>query len=261
VLRPLTVRAPEGSFFNPDRTAAAGARAIVSQHITDLGVGALAEVVPERLYAASSHVANPVMSGIGSGTGDRFVLFDAVIGGTGALATKDGEEGLCSSVNVTNIPVERHEINYPVRIDRLAFLPDSGGPGRHRGGTGVRKEYTMLTDDIEVTILMNRNRTSPWGLADGEAGRRARALIESSGESREVHSTGHYDLDSDETLAVELSGSGGFGDPTERDPAAVREDVRKGYVTPEGARKDYRVAIEVEDGDPVVDEETTERMR
>jgi len=170
VLRPLTVRAPEGSFFNPDRTAAAGARAIVSQHITDLGVGALAEVVPERLYAASSHVANPVMSGIDSGTGDRFVLFDAVIGGTGALATKDGEEGLCSSVNVTNIPVERHEINYPVRIDRLAFLPDSGGPGRHRGGTGVRKEYTMLTDDIEVTILMNRNRT-----AVGSGRRRSRS--------------------------------------------------------------------------------------
>lgn len=261
VLRPLTVRAPEECFFNADRTAAAGARAIISQHITDLCFGALAEVVPERVITASSHVANPIFSGVDPDTEERFILFDAIIGGTGALTSKDGEEGLCSSVNVTNIPVERHEANYPVLVDRLELIPDSGGAGEHRGGLGLRKAFTLLADDTSLTLLMNRNRTPPWGLEGGADGRRARARIEVDGDSREVHSKGHYEIDAGETLVLELSGAGGYGDPLARAPEAIRRDVEQGYVTPGVAKEEYGVVLDGSGEELVVDEAKTTALR
>jgi N-methylhydantoinase B len=261
VTRPLTVEAPPGSFFNPELPTASGARPIISTRIVDLNLGALAQAKPEAVTAASSHWANPNFDGVDPDTGERYIVYDVIVGGVGAAAHKDGEEGLVSSFNMSNIPVEIHETRYPVRIERLELIEDSGGAGRHRGGLGLRKDVTLYGDDISVTNLMERTDSRPWGLQGGEPGDRAEAILNPEGGSEPLHGKGEYDLDSGDTVSFRVSGGGGFGEPLHRDPEAVLEDVRKGYVSPDGAREAYGVVIERVDGEYAVDEAATTALR
>jgi N-methylhydantoinase B len=261
IMRPMTVKAPRGSFLNPEPPCAANARPIVNQRIVELNLGALAKAVPEKVVAASSHFANPNFGGYDPETDERFVLYDFMIGGVGAAAHKDGEEGICSSFNVTNIPVELHETRYPVVIDELSLIPDSGGAGDHRGGLGLRKSFTLLAEDVTFTNLLERTESRPWGLRGGEPGDRGETVLNPGGEARSLHPKGEYRLEYGDTVSFRLSGAGGYGDPLDRDPEAVRTDVRRGYVTREAARETYGVVVEDVDGEPVVDEEATERRR
>ncbi|PSQ17737.1 5-oxoprolinase [Halobacteriales archaeon QS_8_69_26] len=261
VMRPMTVRAPRGSFLNPEPPCAANARPIINQRIVELTLGALAKAVPETVIAASSHFANPNFGGYDPETDERFVLYDFMIGGVGAAGHKDGEEGICSSFNVTNIPVELHETRYPVVIEELSLIPDSGGAGRHRGGLGLRKEFTLLAEDVTFTNLLERTTSRPWGLHGGEAGDRGRTVRNPGEDAEELHPKGEYRLEYGDTVSFRLSGAGGYGDPLERDPERVLADVRKGYVTPEEARDAYGVVIDREDGDPRIDRAATEELR
>lgn len=244
VARPITTTAPEGSFFNPTPPAACAARAIVNPRIFELVMGALADALPEDVIAASSHFGQPHFGGEDPETGKSFILFDLVIGGLGGAASKDGEEGYCSSFNVSNIPLEIHESRYPVRIDRLELLTDSGGAGRHRGGLGLRKDFTLLADDVTFTNLLERTDSKSWGLRGGEPGDAGRIVLNPDGERRDLHAKGTYVLSEGDTVSFRLSGAGGFGDPSERDPEAVRSDVVKGFVSPEAAREEYGVDLE-----------------
>lgn len=247
--RPIQVEAPAGSFFNPELPAACAARAIINPRIFELVMGALAEVLPERVIAGSSHFGQPHFGGTDPETGESFILFDLVIGGLGGSAGEDGEEGYCSSFNVSNIPVEIHESRYPVRVDRLELVPDSGGAGRHRGGLGLRKDFTLLADDVTFTNLLERTDSAPWGLHGGEAGDTGRTALNPEGEAADLHPKGTYELDRGDTVSFQLSGAGGFGDPAERDPAAVETDVRKGFVSAEAARETYGVDRSALEGD------------
>ncbi|MFB6373253.1 MAG: hydantoinase B/oxoprolinase family protein, partial [Bradymonadaceae bacterium] len=168
---------------------------------------------------------------------------------------------LVSSFNMTNIPVEIHETRYPVRIERMELIRDSGGAGRHRGGLGLRKDFTLYGEDISFTNLMERTDSRPWGLDGGRPGARGRTVLNPDGEGRELHGKGEYDLDSGDTVSFQLSGAGGFGDPLERDPAAVLEDVRKGFVSPARARDQYGVVIEETPDGYAVDEAATADRR
>lgn len=261
IMRPMTVRAPDGSFLNPEPPCAANARPIINQRIVELNLGALAKAVPEQVVAASSHFGNPNFGGTDPETGERFILYDFMIGGVGAAHHKDGEEGICSSFNVTNIPVELHETRYPVVVDRLELIPDSGGAGRHRGGLGLRKDFTLLGEDVTFTNLMERTDSRPWGLDGGEAGDRGRTLLNPGEDAEELHPKGEYSLEYGDTVSFQLSGAGGYGDPGERDPGAVLRDVRKGFITPSEARDAYGVAVVEADGEWTIDEEATADLR
>jgi N-methylhydantoinase B len=261
VLRPLEVVAPPGNFFNPQPPTPAGARPIVNTRIVDVTMGALSQAIPERTVAASSHWANPNFGGIDPETGEQFIVYDAIVGGLGASADRDGTEGIASSFNLTNIPVEIHETRYPILVEALKLIPNSGGPGRHRGSLGLRKDFRLLVDDVELTNLMERTESRPWGLFGGEPGQRGRTYLHSDGERRELHSKGTYTLSQDDTVSFRVSGSGGYGEPFERDPAAVLRDVRKGFVTPEHAREAYGVVVTESDGQWTVDETATAARR
>lgn len=261
IMRPMRVRAPSGTFLNPEPPCAANARPIINQRIVELNLGALAGAVPEEIVAASSHFGNPNFGGRDPETGEQFILYDFMIGGVGAAHRKDGEEGICSSFNVTNIPVELHETRYPVLIDRLELIPDSGGAGRHRGGLGLRKDFTLFGENITFTNLMERTETRPWGLQGGETGTRGRTLLNPDEEGDELHPKGTFSLEYGDTVSFQLSGAGGYGDPAERDPDAVARDVRKGYISPEAARETYGVVVVESDGEWAVDENATERLR
>lgn len=261
VIRPLTVEAPAGNFFNPQPPTAGGARPILNTRIVDLAMGALSQALPERTVAASSHWGNPNFGGVDPETGEPFVVYDVVVGGIGASAVGDGAEGVASSFNLTNIPVEIHENRYPVLIEELGLVTDSGGAGRYRGSLGLRKEFTMLTDDVQLTNLMERSESRPWGLDGGQPGDVGRTLLRSDGTMTELHPKGTYTLSGDDTVCFQVSGSGGYGDPLERDPDAVRRDVEKGFVSVEHARETYGVVL-VDDGDDVVvDREATVQLR
>ncbi|WP_254533060.1 hydantoinase B/oxoprolinase family protein [Natrinema gelatinilyticum] len=261
IMRPMTVRAPEGSFLNPEPPAAANARPIINQRIVELNLGAVAKAVPKKVVAASSHFGNPNFGGTDPETGERFILYDFMIGGVGASDRKDGEEGICSSFNVTNIPVELHETRYPVVIDRLELIPDSGGAGRHRGGLGLRKDFTLLAEDVSFTNLLERTDSQPWGLNDGEPGDRGRTVLNPADEGDELHPKGEYDLSYGDTVSFQLSGAGGYGDPLERKPEAVLEDVRKEYITREHARVVYGVVFDEDSGSLQIDYDATETKR
>jgi N-methylhydantoinase B len=184
-----------------------------------------------------------------------------MIGGVGAASHKDGEEGICSSFNVTNIPVELHETRYPVVVDRLELVPDSGGAGRHRGGLGLRKDFTLLGEDVTFTNLLERTASRPWGLAGGEGGDRGQTVRNPEQEGEQLHPKGEYSLSYGDTVSFRLSGAGGYGEPLERDPAAVLADVRKGYITRGEATAAYGVVLDEFDGDLTVDEAATAERR
>ena len=259
IMRPMTVRAPDGTFLNPTPPCAANARPIINQRIVELNLGALAKAVPEKVVAASSHFGNPNFAGTDPETGDRFILYDFMIGGVGAGGHKDGEEGICSSFNVTNIPIELHETRYPVLIDRLELIADSGGAGRHRGGLGLRKDFTLFGEDMAFTNLLERTDSQPWGLDGGEGGDRGRTVLNPGEEAEPLHPKGEYSLEYGDTVSFQLSGAGGYGDPTERDPAAVLEDVEQGCVTPAEAEEAYGVVVTEDEEGLAVDEAATER--
>lgn len=248
-IRPIGVEARAGSFFNPTFPAASGGRATVQIRIFDAINGALAQALPRRAMGAFSHWSNPNIGGVDDATGKRFVMYDLGFGGYGARADSDGPEALAPVVNCRNIPVEVHETNNPVRIRRLALIPDSGGAGRFRGGCGLRKDVELLASEATVTLLGDRHRHAPYGLFGARAGAKAETLLERDGETRPLGSKEVLELRRGDVVSFRLAGAGGYGDPREREREAVLRDVADGFVSREAARAVYGVEVEVEEGE------------
>jgi N-methylhydantoinase B len=242
-LRPVVVQAPEGSFLNPRPPAGGGPRALICYRIFEAVLGALAPALPDGVAAAASHMANPTFGGWDPGRQRRFVAYELVLSGTGARAGKDGCEGMSWAFNASNIPVEAQEARHPVVVERFELIPDSGGPGRFRGGCGIRRDMRFLAEDGKLTNLSDRQRFPPWGLFGGRAGALGRTLINPGPGEQVVHGKESRDFAYGDVISFQQSGAGGYGDPLERDPARVLEDVLDGYVTPEAARREYGVVI------------------
>jgi N-methylhydantoinase B len=260
-LRPVTVYAPEGSFLNPRPPAGGGPRALICYRIFEAVLGALAPAVPERVAAAASHMANPTFGGWDPVRQRRFVAYELVLSGTGARATKDGCEGMAWAFNASNIPVEAQEARHPVIVERFEFIRDSGGPGRFRGGCGIRRDMRFLAEDGKFTNLTDRQRFPAWGLFGGRPGALGRTVINPGPGERVVHGKASCEFAYGDVISFQQPGAGGYGDPWERDPARVLEDVLDGYVSVAGARRDYGVVITGTGADLRVDEEATRRLR
>jgi N-methylhydantoinase B len=258
-LRPIHVTAPPGSFFNPLPPSPGGGRAIVQQRIVDAIMGAMAQAVPERVVAPAAHWSNPNFGGIDPRTGRRFVYYDIIIGGYGARPTKDGCESLAPCFNVNNIPVEVSETHYPVLIERLEFIQDSAGAGKFRGGCGLRKDVRLLGDDIMFSGLAERQRFPPYSLFGGTTPQCGRTVLNPGPQQRQLSGKGVYPLTHGDVLRFELSGAGAYGDPLERDPAAVQQDMRNGYVSMEAAKRVYGVCLEAHSG--AIDAPATAALR
>ncbi len=259
-MRPIRARAPEGSLFNPRPPAAAGARAVMQQRIVDVILAALAQAIPERVIAASSQWANPIFEGHDAKRGRRFVYYDIIVGGMGARPRKDGAEAVCGSFNLENIPVEVNESNYPILIERLELIQDSAGPGKFRGSCGLRKDIRFLGQRGSLSNLSDRHRIPPPGLLGGGPGAVGRIVLNPDTAGEQVmHSKAIYPLAHGDLVSIRVSGSGGYGNAFERDPALVARDVALGYVSVERARDGYGVVV-----DPVsceVDRRATASVR
>ena len=260
-LRPITITAPEGSFLNPRPPAGGGPRAIICYRTFEAVLGALAPALPTRVAAAASHMANPTFGGWDRARKRRFVAYELVLSGTGARATKDGCEAMAWAFNASNIPVEAQEANQPIVVERFELLRDSGGAGKFRGGCGVRRDMRFLADDGKLTNLADRQRFPPYGVFGGRPGRLGRTVINPGEGERPVHSKASDEFAYGDVISFQQPGAGGYGDPLERDPARVVEDVLDDYVSVEAARARYGVVIAGSGADLVVDESATAALR
>lgn len=243
VIRVVDIVAPEGSFFNPTYPAPSSGRAVLQVRIFEVICGALAQAVPQRAMAGFSHWSNPIIGGRDDRTGKKFIFYDIIMGGYGARGYKDGQEAMCPVFNGSNIPVEVQESHSPVRVRRLEIMGDTGGAGKYRGGCGVRKDLEVYAEEAVVSLLGDRHRFQPKGLFGGQPGELARTVLNPEGEAELLQSKEVKKLKRGDVLSIQLSGGGGFGDPRERDRAAVMKDVADGYVSVKAAKELYGVDV------------------
>lgn len=243
LIRVVDIVAPEGSFFNPTYPAPSSGRAVLQVRIFEVICGALAQAVPQRAMAGFSHWSNPIIGGRDDRTGKKFIFYDIIMGGYGARGYKDGQEAMCPVFNGSNIPVEVQESHSPVRVRRLEIMGDTGGAGKYRGGCGVRKDLEVYAEEAVVSLLGDRHRFQPKGLFGGQPGELARTVLNPEGEAEMLQSKEVKKLKRGDVLSIQLSGGGGFGDPRERDRAAVMNDVADGYVSAKAAKELYGVDV------------------
>jgi N-methylhydantoinase B len=260
-LRPITVRAPEGSFLNPRPPAGGGPRAVICYRIFEAVIGALAPALPERVAAAASHFANPTFGGWDRARKRRFVAYELVLSGTGARATRDGCEAMSYAFNASNIPVEAQEAHQPVVIERFELIRDSAGAGRFRGGCGIRRDMRFLADEGKLTNLSERQRFAPYGLFGGQPGALARTVLNPGADEALVHGKQSREFVYGDVISFQQSGAGGYGDPFERDPARVLADVLDDYVSIAAARERYGVVIADRDTELTIDQPATAALR
>ena len=209
--RPLDIVAPEGSLVNASPPAAvAGGNVETSQRIVDVLLRALAHAAPDRIPAASCGSMNNVALG-GTAGGQPFAYYETIAGGAGAGPSGAGTSAIHTHMtNTMNTPIEALEAYYPLVVRRYALRPRSGGRGRHAGGAGIIREIEFLTD-AEVTLLGERRRVAPYGLAGGEPGARGRDWLVQGGRRRRLPGKTTLRVRPGDRVCVETPGGGGFG--------------------------------------------------
>ena len=240
--RPIDIETPSASIVDATPPAAVvGGNLEVSQRITDAILGAIGEAMPHRSIAACQGTMNNLTFG---GTDPRterpYAFYETEAGGFGGRVHGDGMDGVhVHMTNTMNTPIEILETAYPLRVERYGFRPDSGGPGRHRGGLGIRRDITIRDHHATVSLLCERRRTPPYGIAGGEPGAVGEDRIIRDGESDVVAPKTSRVLPPGTTVSVRTPGGGGYGDPTARDPDAIARDLELDKVTIEHARMAY----------------------
>ena len=256
--RLVSVHAPEGTVTNCTWPAPVVGGWETQTRLVDVLFRALLPAFPERLPAGTK--AMMCQAGFGSldvEAGTYTCFYDTFAGGYGGRHASDGPDAVQThGQNTENAPVEETELNYPVRIDELALVENSEGPGRFRGGLGLRKDYRF---DLHTTftILADRDRAGPWGVFGGQDGHVAEYMHIRDGVETRLSSKTTLDLVPGDVISVRTCGGGGYGAPEERDPERVLRDVLQGKVSAERARAIYKVAI----ADRRIDRETTADLR
>ncbi|MGE5146194.1 MAG: hydantoinase B/oxoprolinase family protein [Candidatus Eiseniibacteriota bacterium] len=264
--RPIEIVAPPGSCVNPVYPATVGAAPIaMGTQVIEAAAQALSQAVPKNICAAWSRHYGCGMIGVDPRTDERYLFLAHVSdGGSGAIWGYDGWPHIAPWVcggELVRAPVEMIETYYPWRVLKYELLADSAGPGKFRGGLGIHWEGVneggkaiLLTGDSDGDV------TRGYAIDGGKAPDFFNSLrIKRGNEQITVRAHRQADLLDDDVVVQKTAGGCGVGDPYTRDVDAVLNDVRNGYVSIEGARRDYGVAI-----DPktmAVDTAKTERLR
>jgi len=240
--RPVEIRAPEGTVVNARPPAAVvGGNLEISQRATDALLGAFGEEAPERSVAAAQGTMNSVTFGGTDRDGEPFAFYETIGGGYGGREGADGMDGVHAHMsNTLNTPAEVLETVYPVRVRRYEYRPDTGGAGEFRGGLGLRRDVEVLTDGVAFSLLADRRRHPPYGLAGGDPGAPGEDyLTRAGGDPERIPGKSTHDLHAGDVVSVRTPGGGGFGDPADRDPDAVARDLRLGKVSADAVRQVY----------------------
>jgi N-methylhydantoinase B len=270
VFRAVDFVLPEGTLLSAIFPApVSGCAAGVYPAVGDLILKAFIELVPERCMAGPTGLLNIVMGGQDGRPGhegSEFVMYLWLEGGWGGrLSRKDNSVAMTTfATTATNQPVELHERLCPVRFDCYRIEPDSAGAGWHRGAPGVTRRWSFPWNDVVLSDLGDGEKFGPWGWAGGRDARPNRFLY-APGTDEEL-SVGMFRTNlpvmQGRMLDCFQPGGGGYGDPFARPVEYVLDDVIDGFVSAEGAARDYGVAINVDaDGQPRVDVERTTQLR
>jgi N-methylhydantoinase B len=260
--RPITLKIPEGTVVNCRFPAAVAARMQIGHFMTEIIYRALAKAVPNQVIAASG--GTPATMNVFYGRRKDGKPWHSVIlrgGGMGASASTDGHYVSIFPANGANTPVEIFESDTPLIIEKRELLTDSGGAGKMKGGLGRREIFKIPNDEyapmppVNLGIQSGRYQYPPEGLFDGRRGAKAQFLV--SGQPGNPF--GLTRMNPGDVIVIDVAGGGGFGDPLDRDPEMVQEDVIQGYVSLEKARQDYGVVIDT--GTLMVDTAATEALR
>ncbi|SJM59470.1 hydantoinase B/oxoprolinase family protein [Gulosibacter sp. 10] len=259
VFRPITIKAPEGTIVNVVSPGAVAARAATGYRIVDAMFGALAQIVPDRVPAAGEG-GNTVAS-LSGRREDRspFIVVDMLCGAWGGRPNADGVDAVTNpSQNMSNTPIEVLEAQHPVRVERYGLVRDTAGAGRFRGGMAISRQYRMLNEGGGLLQLRSdRSHHAPWGLEGGRPGHVSLNFLLEGDEEKPLPNKVTMSIPKGTGVRHQMAGAGGFGDPLERDPGAVLEDVLDDRISREFARREYGVVI---DGD-AIDEQATSALR
>ena len=261
LLRAFTVTAREGSVLNPRFPAPVNTYNPTIHALVDALFAALAPIVPGKDRADGSGSRSIIIGGRSTYTGKGYVQYEIIAGGAGGRATRDGASA--TTVNQSNAkiaPIEIIESEFPTRLTRFELIRDSGGPGAHRGGLGIRREYLNLAD-ARFSIRSMKHIIPPNGAAGGRPGRPGDIWINPQSDHAKRLPTRYadYPLKEGDTFRLDSPGGGGYGDPMTRPAQLVLADVREGYLSPEAAQRDYGVVLTADNS--AVDEAATVQRR
>lgn len=246
--RPFTCIAPEGTVLNPMFPAAVGMRSLTCGRLRSLIFGAFSQAIPERMPAApagSSSIMN-VMTTDNRTRRTVLAAIDPIVGGGGGMPHRDGSNGSgADAAYLRNTPVEITEAEVPIQILRYGLLPDSGGPGRWRGGLATALDFKVFAPNTRVTARnRDRSRFRPWGVLGGEAGEPSNFILNPGTQRERI--LGNTDIlvaEPGDVIHIHSPGGGGRGSPLDREPEQVLLDVERGYVSARSAEARYGVVI------------------
>jgi N-methylhydantoinase B len=242
--RPVRCILPEGSVVNPVHPAATGMRSLTCVRIQGLMIGAFSRAIPDRLPAGPAGGGGILNVRTTDTRTGRLAMasINPITGGGGGAANGDGQDG--SNSFLKNTPIEITEAEVPIRVLSYGLLPDSGGPGRYRGGMGVQMTFKVFTPNSVVTARnRDRVRFSCWGLEGGLPGATC-GFTRNPGTpaAQDLGNTDVVHCAPGDVLTISASGAGGYGDPFARPVPEVLRDVAEGKVTVAGARA-YGVVV------------------
>jgi N-methylhydantoinase B len=260
--RPVSVLLPEASVVNAKFPAAFGVRFPTALRATDVTLGAMAQAAPGKMPAAGAGAMTPVLlSEPDFATGKRKVVtIQVLLGGTGGHPGGDGIDARNGEIStLRNTPVEVSEGVASIVVRRYGIRPDSGGPGYHRGGTGLVFEFQVRKPGSLLTARgLERYKFQPWGVNGGKAAANARTILNpDTPDEKDVGRIDALSLKPGDVVRFLTAGGGGWGDPFTRQPERVLWDVLNGLVSAEAAARDYGVVIV----DGQVDAEQTRQLR
>ena len=234
--RPLAVTAPAGTVLNCVHPAAVNGRVQTCQRVADMILGALAQAVPDRVTACTNSACS-VATFVGQRPKDGaiWVYLETMGGGAGARPSKDGLDGVhVHTTNTSNLPVEALEVEYPLTLMRYELVGGSAGPGKFRGGMGLRRVY-RADAECQVRLDLSRMRSASWGLFGGLPGSSSRIVCGPG----VVLDRDKASLEPGQYFQVITPGAGGYGAPDQRDHAAVVRDLADGVIDAKTASSIY----------------------
>jgi len=232
---PIHVLEPRGTFLYAEYPRpVAGCAAEVSQRVMEAVFLALAQAIPDRLFAAPAGTSGNIsLGGYDPEEKRHYIMYYFSGGGYGGWWRGDGISNGCSTIGISKSqPVEILEQRYPIIFDEFALREGSGGAGKYRGGFGVRYRARLLRGEGKASFLMEHGRFGPPGILGGKPGAPNVIRVCRSGniiEPEHISKGEGFVLKSGDWIEVQTPGGGGYGDPAERDPALIERDRRRGY--------------------------------
>jgi N-methylhydantoinase B len=244
VFRAIAVEAPKGTIANMELPGACAARGLTGFRMVDCMFGALAKMLPDRVFAASDG-GNTGVS-IGGYYADRtpFIYVDFTCCAWGGRPDADGLDGNSNIyANMASQPIEVTESEQPLQITAYEFIKDAMGPGKFRGGAPFRREYKLLADEAILQVRSDRRDFRPYGLYGGGPGKPSQNFLNPDNHPTLLPSKLTMIMKKGDLFRHEVAGAGGWGDPLDRDPVLVLKDVRNEFVSAHAAREDYGVIL------------------